>query len=89
MSEDDLRNALFKFSGNPDLKDPKKNTYLPGVGGCTIYTFGDVRKLSDPKTEVAVRVHDECIGSDVFGSDICTCRVLVMCLGVISVLVGY
>ncbi len=21
-----------------------------------------------------MRVHDECIGSDVFGSDICTCR---------------
>ncbi len=23
---------------------------------------------------LAVRVHDECNGSDVFGSDICTCR---------------
>ena len=87
-------------------------TYLPAVGGLTIYTFGDARKLKDEKTEardvdasvrplvrphvptherrgrprprrtvcgeVTVRVHDECIGSDVFGSDICSCR---PCLG--------
>merc|ERR1719158_2313562 len=74
LTEDELRGALYKFSRNPALQDPKIRTYLPAVGGCTIYTFGDVRKLQDPKTEVAVRVHDECIGSDVFGSDICTCR---------------
>lgn len=48
--------------------------FIPGVGGCTIYSFGDVRKIRDPKTEICVRVHDECIGSDVFCSDICTCR---------------
>merc|ERR1712224_520695 len=30
--------------------------------------------IRDPKTETCVRVHDECIGSDVFGSDICSCR---------------
>jgi GTP cyclohydrolase II len=35
---------------------------------------GDVAALSDPKTRIACRVHDECNGSDVFGSDICTCR---------------
>mmetsp|Transcript_9329 Transcript_9329/g.14379 ORF Transcript_9329/g.14379 Transcript_9329/m.14379 type:complete len:814 (-) Transcript_9329:129-2570(-) len=74
LSEDELRQALFKFSGNPSVLDETKKTFLPAVGGCTIYIFGDVRKLRDPKTEVAVRVHDECIGSDVFGSDICTCR---------------
>ena len=27
-----------------------------------------------PDTVIACRVHDECNGSDVFGSDICTCR---------------
>ena len=27
-----------------------------------------------PDTRIACRVHDECNGSDVFGSDICTCR---------------
>lgn len=74
MSEDELREALFKYSNNPDVKDSTKKVFIPAVGGCTIYTFGDVRKVRDPKTEVCVRVHDECIGSDVFGSDICTCR---------------
>jgi len=74
LSQDELRQALYKFSGNPQVLDETRQTYLPAVGGCTIYCFGDVRKLRDPKTEVAVRVHDECIGSDVFGSDICTCR---------------
>src|SRR5213078_3886994 len=28
----------------------------------------------DPNTKLTARVHDECNGSDVFGSDICTCR---------------
>lgn len=30
--------------------------------------------MSDPHVRLALRVHDECNGSDVFGSDICTCR---------------
>jgi hypothetical protein len=30
--------------------------------------------MSDPNCKLALRVHDECNGSDVFGSDICTCR---------------
>lgn len=30
--------------------------------------------MSDPNAKLALRVHDECNGSDVFGSDICTCR---------------
>jgi GTP cyclohydrolase II len=30
--------------------------------------------MSDPNARLALRVHDECNGSDVFGSDICTCR---------------
>ena len=32
------------------------------------------RDLADPGVELTARVHDECNGSDVFGSDICTCR---------------
>jgi GTP cyclohydrolase II len=32
------------------------------------------RALGNAATKVACRVHDECNGSDVFGSDICTCR---------------
>ncbi len=30
--------------------------------------------IADPNKPVAVRVHDECNGSNVFGSDICTYR---------------
>lgn len=30
--------------------------------------------MSDEKVKLALRIHDECNGSDVFGSDICTCR---------------
>jgi len=74
LSEEELRQALFKYSNDSRLLDPKVRTYIPAVGGCTIYTFGDARKIRDPNTEVVVRVHDECIGSDVFGSDICSCR---------------
>ncbi len=66
MPESELRDALHKFSRNPDLLDPSKRVHLPAVGGCTIYIFGDARKIRDPKTEIAVRVHDECIGSDVY-----------------------
>ena len=48
--------------------------FLPPIGGTTVYCFGDPEKLGDNRTVVACRVHDECNGSDVFGSDICTCR---------------
>lgn len=74
LSEEELRGALYKYSRDDRLLDPKVRTYIPAVGGCTVYTFGDARKIRDPRTEVVVRVHDECIGSDVFGSDICSCR---------------
>jgi len=30
--------------------------------------------MSDENARLALRIHDECNGSDVFGSDICTCR---------------
>jgi len=44
---------------------------LPPIGGTTAYLFGDVTKLPDHRTKITCRVHDECNGSDVFGSDIC------------------
>jgi GTP cyclohydrolase II len=40
----------------------------------TVYFFGEPQTIPDTKIPLAVRVHDECNGSDVFGSDICTCR---------------
>jgi GTP cyclohydrolase II len=36
--------------------------------------FGDPTHLGDKRYTLTCRVHDECNGSDVFGSDICTCR---------------
>lgn len=48
--------------------------FLPPIGGLTVYCFGDPAKMSEPSVKLALRIHDECNGSDVFGSDICTCR---------------
>ena len=75
--ENDLRRALFEYTGGmfPELVTrPDLCVFLPPIGGMTAYIFGDVAALSDPSRELACRVHDECNGSDVFGSDICTCR---------------
>jgi GTP cyclohydrolase II len=75
--ENDLRRALFEQTAGmfPELVTrPDMQVFLPPIGGTTIYLFGDVAGLSNPQTRVTCRVHDECNGSDVFGSDICTCR---------------
>jgi len=74
MDEDVMRKALHEYTQNERVMDKKFNAFLPPVGGITVYFLGDVRKLHDKKTEVAFRVHDACCGSDVFGTDICTCR---------------
>ena len=47
---------------------------MPPIGGMTVYLFGDVSGLGKSTTRITCRMHDECNGSDVFGSDICTCR---------------
>jgi GTP cyclohydrolase II len=76
-SETDLRRALFEQTGGmfPELVTrPDLEVFLPPIGGTTVYLFGDVEKLPDHATRITCRVHDECNGSDVFGSDICTCR---------------
>jgi GTP cyclohydrolase II len=76
-TEQDLRRALFEQTAGmfPELVTrPDLQVFLPPIGGTTIYLFGDVAKLADPRTQITCRVHDECNGSDVFGSDICTCR---------------
>lgn len=72
-----MRETLFRETNlmypelitRPDLK-----VFLPPIGGLTIYIFGDPDTIPDESVELTVRVHDECNGSDVFGSDICTCR---------------
>lgn len=77
ITESALRRALFEQTGGmfPELVTrPDLKVFLPPIGGMTLYFFGDVSLLGRPETQVACRVHDECNGSDVFGSDICTCR---------------
>jgi len=74
MSEDGLRKAIYKSTNNEKIFDKDYNIFLPNIGGLTVYILGDIKKVSDPMAEVSVRVHDECNGSDVFGTDICTCR---------------
>ncbi len=77
VKESALRRALFEQTAGmfPELVTrPDLQVLLPPIGGMTVYFFGDVSRLGDPGTRVACRLHDECNGSDVFGSDICTCR---------------
>jgi len=77
IKESELRRILFEQSGTmfPELVTrPDLKVFLPPIGGQTVYIVGDIEALWDPKRKVACRVHDECNGSDVFGSDICTCR---------------
>jgi GTP cyclohydrolase II len=76
-SEAELRRVLFEETGGmyPELVTRSDlEVFLPPIGGQTIYIFGNARDLADPAVELTARVHDECNGSDVFGSDICTCR---------------
>ena len=56
------------------LTRPDVKLFLPPIGGLTIYIWGDPATIPDEDVPLTVRVHDECNGSDVFGSDICTCR---------------
>lgn len=77
VDETVLRRTLFEETGGmytelvtrPDLP-----VFLPPIGGITLYIFGDPAAVADPARRLTCRVHDECNGSDVFGSDICTCR---------------
>jgi len=76
-SEADLRRTLFEHTGGmfPELVTRGDlEVFLPPIGGMTIYMFGDIAAIPDRNRQLTVRVHDECNGSDVFGSDICTCR---------------
>jgi GTP cyclohydrolase II len=76
-TEKELRRTLFEQTGGmftelvtrPDMK-----VFLPPIGSTTAYIIGDPADLANPRKRLACRVHDECNGSDVFGSDICTCR---------------
>lgn len=77
IDENTLRLTLFDNTGGmfPELVTrPDLLVFLPPIGGMTVYIIGDVSSIHDKTKPLACRVHDECNGSDVFGSDICTCR---------------
>lgn len=81
IEEGELRKILFQETGGmyPELitrRDLK--VCLPPIGSTTAYIFGNPQDLANPDIELTCRVHDECNGSDVFGSDICTCRPYLM-----------
>lgn len=76
ISETTLRESLYYCSGGMYeelLSCQEKKVFLPPIGNYSVYIFGDVTKLGS-QVPVTLRIHDECIGSDVFGSTICTCR---------------
>jgi GTP cyclohydrolase II len=77
IEEIPLRKALFEETGGmfPELiTRPDLKVMLPPIGSTSVYIFGDPKNIGSSSVETTVRVHDECNGSDVFGSDICTCR---------------
>lgn len=77
VKEAALRRALFEQTGGmyPELVTRRDlQVFLPPIGGTTLYIFGDPQAIHDPARRLTCRIHDECNGSDVFGSDICTCR---------------
>lgn len=72
-----LRRSLFEQTGgmfSELVTRPDLHIFLPPIGGITAYIFGELIGITDPDKDLSCRVHDECNGSDVFGSDICTCR---------------
>src|ERR1700722_15021782 len=77
VTESVLRRTLFEQTGGmyPELVTRRDlKVFLPPIGGTTLYIFGDPAAIRDPARRLTCRVHDECNGSDVFGSDISTCR---------------
>ncbi len=81
ITEEDLRKNLYTHTNGmyPEFIQRLDLPYfLPPIPGTTVYIIGDPETLQDPDVKLTARVHDECNGSDVFGSDICTCRPYLM-----------
>jgi GTP cyclohydrolase II len=77
LDEAALRDGLYRYTDGmyPALRDdPDRKVFLPPIGGLSVYLFGSPSLLGDRHAKVTCRIHDECSGSDVFGSDLCTCR---------------
>jgi GTP cyclohydrolase II len=72
-----MRRSIVAQSGGmyPELVSrPDLRLFLPPIGGTSVYLFGDPALLGQSDTAITCRPHDECCGSDVFGSGLCTCR---------------
>ena len=70
-TEAHLRQSIFRMTNGmyPELiTRPDIHVFLPPIGGLTIYIWGDPDTIPDEDIELTCRVHDECNGSDVFGS---------------------
>jgi GTP cyclohydrolase II len=68
-----LRQALFKETNMmyPELLTRTDiKLFLPPIGGITIYIWGNPDTIPNEDIPLTVRVHDECNGSDVFGSGV-------------------
>ncbi|KAI0866165.1 GTP cyclohydrolase N terminal-domain-containing protein [Xylaria cubensis] len=74
IDEGVLRRSLFEHTGGSYPEVCRTRSYDMYLCGLTVYCFGDPAKMSDENVRLSLRIHDECNGSDVFGSDICTCR---------------
>ncbi|MEM9695998.1 MAG: GTP cyclohydrolase II, partial [Myxococcota bacterium] len=64
----ELRRTLFEQTGGmfPELVTRGDlEVFLPPIGGQTVYLFGDADRFGEEGVHTAVRVHDECNGSDV------------------------
>lgn len=81
INERDMRQAIVDHSGGmyPELVGRTDlKLFLPPIGGASVYLFGNPALLGQRQARITCRVHDECNGSDVFGSDLCTCRPYLM-----------
>ncbi len=75
LSEDALREALFKGTNNPDFINRRDlEVYLPTYEGINFQVIGDIRRLSNPETVIGLRIHDACDNSDIHDSSRCTCK---------------
>ena len=64
VDQHDFRRVLFEQTGGmyPELVTRSDlEVFLPPIGGITAYIFGDIAGLSNRKTALACRVHDECM----------------------------
>lgn len=73
MNMEDFRLQLVERAKMPpELLRADIDLLLPPIDGPNVHVFGDLTKLSDPRTEVGARSHDYCRDGD-NGARRCTC----------------